>query len=115
MEPEFSITTRTLLGTHIVELNGELDAATANGVADALVEVAGSTVVVDMSELTFLDSTGISAIVKARNRIQKEGRGDLVVSRPSRIVHQALEIVGLSSWIVAWSSDWDGWRSDGNE
>lgn len=115
MEPVLSITTRTLLGTHIVELKGELDTSTARGVSDVLVEVAGSTVVVDMSQLTYLDSAGISAIVTARSRIQEEGRGDLVVSRPSGNAHRALEIASLSSWIVAWNPEWDGWRSDWDE
>jgi len=107
MEPEFSITTRNLPGIHIVALKGELDTATVDGVAKTLIEIAGSTVVLDMSDLTFLDCSGIAAIVTARNRILKDGQGGLVVTRPSRIVHRALEIVGLSSWIVAWNPEWD--------
>jgi anti-sigma B factor antagonist len=107
MSPEFSITVRDLPGVHIVALHGELDLASADGLADALVEVAGSTVVVDLSDLTFMDSTGISALAVARNRILAEGQGQLVVTRPGGIVGKALEIVGLSSWIVEWSSDWD--------
>lgn len=105
--PEFSISTRILPDVHIVALQGELDIASADGVADAIVEVDGSTVVVDLSGLTFMDSTGISALVVARRRILAEGQGQLVVTRPSNIVRTALEIVGLSGWIVEWSTDWD--------
>jgi anti-anti-sigma factor len=54
-----------------------------------------------------MDSTGIGALVAARRRILTEGLGQLVVTRPSEIVRKALEIVGLSAWIVEWSIDWD--------
>jgi anti-anti-sigma factor len=107
VSPEFSITVRDLPGVHIVSLHGELDIASADGLADALVEVAGSTVVVDLSDLAFMDSTGISALAAARNRILAEDQGRLIVTRPGGIVRKALEIVGLSSWIVEWSPDWD--------
>ena len=107
MSPQFSVTSRDLPGLHIVALHGELDIVSAGGLADALVEVAGSTLVVDLSDLTFTDSTGIGALVVARNRIVEDGRNQLVLSRPGGIVRRALESVGLSAWIVEWSPDWD--------
>ena len=107
MSPQFSVTARELPGLHIVALHGELDIVSAGGLADALVEVAGSTLVVDLSDLTFMDSTGIGALVVARNRIVADGQNQLVLSRPGGIVRRALEIVGLSAWIVEWSPEWD--------
>lgn len=107
MSAEFSITARDLPGIHIVALHGELDVASAGGLVDALVEVAGSTLVVDLSDLAFMDSTGIGALVVARKRVLADGQGQLVLSRPGGIVRRALEIVGLSDWIVEWSPDWD--------
>jgi anti-anti-sigma factor len=107
VSPEFSFTARDLPGVHIVALHGELDIVSAYSLALALVAVAGSTVVVDLSDLTFMDSSGVSALVMARNRILADGRGQLVLTEPRRIVREALEIVGLSSWIVDWSPDWD--------
>lgn len=107
MSPEFNITVRSRPGAHIVALHGELDIASADGLADTLVEVAGSTVVVDLSGLTFMDSTGIGALVMARNRVLSKGMGHVVVTRPTEIVRKAMEIVGLSAWIVEWSPDWN--------
>ena len=107
MVPEFSLTSRSLPGLHIVALHGELDLASADGLAEALVEMAGSTLVVDLADLSFMDSSGIGALVVARNRIRAKGAGELVVARPNAIVQKALEIVGLSAWIVDWSPDWD--------
>lgn len=107
MLPEFSIATRYLAEAHVVALRGELDIVSADGLADALVEVAGSSLVIDLSGLTFMDSSGISALVVTRNRILANGPGRFVVTRPSEIVRMTLEIVGLSDWIVDWLPEWD--------
>ena len=107
MLPDFNITARDLPGLHIVSLHGELDMASAGGLAEALVEVAGSTVVVDLADLKFMDSSGIGALVVARSRVLSKGMGQLVVSRPTEIVRKAMEIVGLGAWIVDWSTEWD--------
>jgi anti-anti-sigma factor len=98
---------RDLGGVHIVTLEGELDIVSAVGLADALVEAAGTFLVVDLSGLTFMDPSGISAFVVARNRILADGLGQFVVTRPSELVRTTLEIVGLSAWIVEWSPEWD--------
>ena len=105
--PEFSMTVRNVPDTHIVALSGELDAATSPGLADALLQTSGSTVVVDLSGLTFMDSSGIGTLVVARNRIMAEGLGQLVLTRPDVNVAKVLDIVGLDDWIVEWSPDWD--------
>jgi anti-anti-sigma factor len=104
---EFSFTKRDLPDIHVVVLHGELDVVSALGLADALVEIAGSTLVVDLSGLTFMDCSGIDALVLARNRILANGQGQLVVTRPTAIVRKSLEIVGLGAWIVEWSPDWN--------
>jgi anti-sigma B factor antagonist len=109
VSPKFSISARELPDRRVAALHGELDMASAGGLADALVEVAGSTVVVDLSDLTFMDSTGISALVVTRNRILTDGRGQMVITRPRGIVRRALEVVGLGGWIVKWSPNWDEW------
>jgi anti-sigma B factor antagonist len=105
--PEFSISVRHLPDFHFVMLHGELDVASADGLANSLVELADSTVVVDLSDLTFMDSSGIGALVRARNRIRAGGRGELVLTKPGAIVRKTLEIVGIDAWITDWSPDWD--------
>jgi anti-sigma B factor antagonist len=90
---------------HVVSLKGELDVATAEGLADWLVEISGSSVVVDLSHLTFMDSSGISAMVVARNRLNAAG-DELVLTRPRPIVRRALEVVGLADWVTEWDPTW---------
>ena len=101
------MTIRNLPDLHVVTLHGELDVASADGLANSLVELSGSTLVVDLSDLVFMDSRGIGALVRARNHIKARGRGELVLTRPRVIVRRALEIVGLDVWITDWSPDWD--------
>ncbi len=105
MEPQFDLSVRELPGVHIVALRGELDMATAKGLAESLTAIAGSMVVVDLAGLTFVDTSGITALVIARNQITRDG-DRLVLARPSGIVRRALEVVGLADWIEDWSAEW---------
>jgi anti-sigma B factor antagonist len=106
--PEFSVTIRNLpdLDMHVVELSGELDIVSAGFLTDLLVDVAGSTVVVDLSGLTFMDCSGVAALIAARDRIAANGLGSIVLTEPRRMVRKPLEILGLGDWIVERSPDW---------
>lgn len=52
MHPTFSFSVTDVGDVHIVSLRGELDIATAGGLADWLVDVSGSLVVIDLGQLT---------------------------------------------------------------
>jgi anti-sigma B factor antagonist len=72
---------------HIV-LMGELDLSTVAKVQEELRRVeAGSppTMVVDLSKLTFLDSTGLRCIVTADERARGEGRRMVIVRGPDPV------------------------------
>ncbi len=105
MQPQIDLLVRKLPGVHIVALTGELDIATAEGLAESLITVAGSVVVVDLAELSFMDCSGIAAMIIARNQITKDGNS-LGLARPSGIVQRALEVIGLADWIEDWSAEW---------
>jgi anti-anti-sigma factor len=106
--PEFSITVRNLpdLDIHLVRLSGELDIVSADFLTEVLVDVAGSTVVVDLSGLTFMDCRGVAALIAARDRIAANGMGSIVLTEPQRMVRRPLEILGLGDWIVERSPEW---------
>jgi anti-sigma B factor antagonist len=81
----------------VVALSGELDVATSPGLSEALIELidGGSTeLVIDLGSLAFIDSTGLSAILKANKKL--EGRGRIVLREPTAMVRQVLEITGLT-------------------
>lgn len=92
-------------GGRVVALTGELDALTCQGLAEHLIGSPGSLVVVDLSQLTFIDSSGLGALHVARQRAIKGG-GNLVVSRPSPMVRRVLEITGLDAWVTDWDPEW---------
>ena len=84
-----------------VVLSGELDIATAPHFLDELVEAAcGSAVVIlDLRELTFMDSIGLQAILDAHARLAKADCR-LALIRGGRQVQQIFEITGTEHRLV---------------
>jgi anti-anti-sigma factor len=79
---------------------GELDLATAPEVEQRVVEAlrqGGRTVVLDLRELTFMDSTGVRTIVAAHKTAEQSGT-PLRVVRPGREspVSRVIEISGIA-------------------
>src|SRR5215207_5843181 len=71
-----------------VALVGELDLSTVPKVQEELRRVEASapaTMVVDLSKLTFLDSTGLRCIVTADERARAEGRRIVIVRGPDAV------------------------------
>jgi anti-anti-sigma factor len=50
--------------------------------------------VLDLSELDFIDSTGLEVVLRAARRAHDEGRR-LIVQRPSRYVRRLLEMTAI--------------------
>jgi anti-sigma B factor antagonist len=87
-------------GVPVVRAAGEVDVSTAPALRDELTSVPESSkqVVVDLSDVTFLDSTGLGVLIAAMKRLRDSetgGRLDLVVTRPQ--IHKVLEVTGLTS------------------
>jgi anti-sigma B factor antagonist len=84
-------------GLPILEVTGELDLAAAPWLRDqldALYVGGASSIVVDLSEATFLDSTALGVLVTALHRSRElGGQVHLVVSEPQ--ILRVLTITGL--------------------
>jgi anti-anti-sigma factor len=82
----------------VLVVSGELDIATVDQLATlarAALDSAASVLVIDFSGVTFVDSTGLGALVRIRNEAERNGkRVDLVGVR--REVRRVLELTGLS-------------------
>ncbi len=81
----------------VVRVTGELDLATVPRLQATLDEVLASapaTVLLGLEDVTFLDSTGIRAIVAARKQLAVRG-ATLVLDGVSGAVQQVLEVSGL--------------------
>ncbi|MEH1102211.1 STAS domain-containing protein [Micromonospora sp. CPCC 205561] len=85
-------------GGACLRLAGELDLSTApelNSVIDRLVEGGERHLLVDLSQLTFCDSTGIAAFVRGDNRVAADG-GWLRLTGASGRVDRVLQVTGLA-------------------
>ena len=111
MDP-FGVTSHAFDGVRIFALSGELDASTCRGLAEQLVGFPGSLIVVDLHELTFIDTSGLGAIHEARRIAIKDG-GNLVVCRPRPMVYRFLEMTGLDTWVTDWNPEWSNLFASG--
>ncbi len=96
MTTELTITTDPKPDGTVVEVAGEIDMATAPTLTDCLAHLQGR-IVIDLAHVTFLDSSGIGALIQARKR----GGSELVLRHPQNNVRRVLELVGLDDWIEA--------------
>ncbi|GAA2998121.1 STAS domain-containing protein [Actinokineospora diospyrosa] len=78
--------------------SGEIDMGTVSTLADALdtaQESGSAVVVVDLTEVTFLASAGLAALVAADQRARTTGGALVVVSPPAGAVHRAITVSSL--------------------
>jgi anti-sigma B factor antagonist len=83
-------------GAVVVRLAGELDLYNAHAVRDELLAAAArgpARLVVDLSDVTFIDSTGLGVLIEARTRLAN--RRGFLLAAPGLETRRALEISGL--------------------
>jgi anti-sigma B factor antagonist len=83
-------------GAVVVHLRGELDLYNADEVRHALADVASQRpdrVVVDLTEVEFVDSTALGVFVEARAKL--ENREAFLLAAPGAEARRALEVSGL--------------------
>jgi anti-sigma B factor antagonist len=93
----FRVTAESADGLHTVSVAGELDQGTAPELRSALGETLGIpsvSVLVDLSDCEFIDSTGLSLLVEAKRRLAEERRG-FGVCCPDADVRRLLELTGI--------------------
>ena len=81
-----------------LRLFGELDMSTASQLRDELLRVTSGGarhVTVDLSDLMFIDSTGLSVLITGLKRL-RQGGGDLALRAPNPGTRKVLEITGLT-------------------
>jgi anti-sigma B factor antagonist len=81
----------------VVEVSGEVDVYSAPALKDqltSLLKSGASSVVVDLSEVAFLDSTGLGALVEARAATSESGGSLPLVCSQERIL-KLFKITGL--------------------
>jgi anti-sigma B factor antagonist len=96
---ELEITVRKATGdAAVVAVAGEIDVYTSPVLQERLVEVlrdGSPSIILDLSKVTFLDSTGLGVLITALKRCRSAG-GDLVLVTAQPNVLKVLEITGLN-------------------
>ena len=86
-------------GQAIVRVQGEVDLYTAPQLWEALdIAIAGAPheLVIDLSEVTFLDSSGLSMLVRAHKRLRPFA-GTVVIRGAAEQVSMALQVTKLNT------------------
>ena len=97
MERPLALSVEQQDGATVVSVAGEIDMITAPKLRECLLAAQGD-VVVDLSAVSFLDSSGIAALINARSQLDAAG-GNLTLRNPKGLIRRALEIIGLADWI----------------
>ena len=102
------VTTEARDGVTLVVLGGELDIYTVASFRADLdqLDPASTPLVIDLTDVTLLDSSGLGALVSLLNRA-REGEGRLGLICPHRRLRRVFEITGLRRAFV-FGDDLDG-------
>jgi anti-sigma B factor antagonist len=83
---------------HLVAVRGDLDLHTAPELSDVLgraIDDGRSRLVVDLTETSYMDSSGLTALVVAHKRLRGRG-GQLVIVNVDPSISRTFEITGLN-------------------
>ena len=87
-------------GSATLTLTGEIDLETSGALHDALTRVYGCPAVhLDLSNVEYMDSTGLRTVLVAKGEIERAG-GSLDIVDASSIVTRLIEITGIDGLIA---------------
>jgi len=81
-------------GDPVVRLTGEIDISNAEPIGDALDGIVGPDarrIVVDLSDLQFMDSAGIAMLLRTAARVET-----VEIRNPSEVIKRIIECTGLT-------------------
>ena len=84
-------------GNPVIAFSGEIDLATADGFLSALMPYVekGGPVPVDLSKVTFMDSTGMHAVFEAAQALGD--RGCIIIHGAHDAIQKVFELTGLDA------------------
>jgi anti-sigma B factor antagonist len=98
VQNHFRVEVRSEGRASVITVSGELDLASSAALEEELVRVAESDseqVILDLRGLEFMDSTGLSTLVKAHQRAQEAGQRFGLVRGPQQ-VQRLLSLTGIA-------------------
>jgi anti-anti-sigma factor len=92
-------------GTAVVTVSGEIDLTSSDSLQGTIERTTSSIVVLDLSRVAFLDSSGIRAIDRSRRSLLSQERSLLVVSPPDTPSAWTLRVAGFDRDLLVESLD----------
>jgi anti-sigma B factor antagonist len=97
-DPTFEVASTDADAMRIVDVRGEIDLAAAPELSEHLLgaqEAGLQAVVVDLCQVTFLDSSGLAALLNARKKLLEFDIAFVVACAPAGRPARILEVTGL--------------------
>ncbi|MCB0154368.1 MAG: STAS domain-containing protein [Anaerolineae bacterium] len=93
------IITKNLRRCDVVAVKGRIDASTVKEFAEALHKITDAgryNIVVDMKEVAYISSAGLSELIDTQKTCKQLKRGELVLAEISPRVSEVLDLAGLT-------------------
>jgi anti-sigma B factor antagonist len=102
MEQDLSVDVIEEGGATVAHIRGQIDLVSCERLRDSIEPYLGprQTVILDLSEVTFMDSSMLHLLVRARGRLTEDG-GSLVLRNPSDMARRMLAISEMSELLEA--------------
>jgi anti-sigma B factor antagonist len=98
VQSHFRLEVREAGAATVIAVSGELDLASSPALQEELERATASgtpMLIIDLRELDFMDSTGLSVLVRAHQRIEEQGRQLAMVRGPQQ-VQRLLSLTGVA-------------------
>lgn len=102
MQSHFRLEVRSQGQATIIAVSGELDLASSPALQEELDRAAvadSQLLIIDLRGLDFMDSTGLSVLVRAHQRSEEQGR-ELAMVRGTQQVQRLLNLTGVAERIT---------------
>lgn len=113
MKADLDVRIRRNDNVPIVDLSGDVDAYTCAKLREAIVELldqGDSRVVIGMSNVDYIDSTGLGTLVGGLRRVSEQ-KGAMAISGANPQVRKVLSITGLSKVFSLFDDETEAIRS----
>jgi anti-anti-sigma factor len=98
VQSHFRVEVRNEGPATLIAVSGELDLASSPALQEELDRAAASDaqlLIIDLRELDFMDSTGLSVLVRAHQQVEEQGRELAMVKGPQQ-VQRLLSLTGVA-------------------
>lgn len=95
-EPPFDVARFQEAGVQVVDVRGEVDLDSTERLTEELdaAAQAGGPVLADLTRVTFIDSSGLAVLIRARGRGQAAGRRFAIACDPDGPMSQLVDLTG---------------------